>query len=252
MDKPMKNIEEFYILGRPIETDIGILYPFKVKDYPEIMEHLGYITLSRGDIILWLKRIAKEDENVKILIELFKHITLYDFIIMFSSNEYEDTILYQFYDGYKKAFEYCFKEDVFDKVKTSDSFEYHINLIRKVNDIQYEETVPNENIQKRNEIKRKLQEAKGEGVNFEAMYTSVEVATGKDVGNMTLYQFNRAFSRIGQFKNYDTTVLYAMLSSEVDIEPWYKIFEDKASEKSFLTQKQLDDAIKNNGLTEKL
>ena len=65
------------------------------------MEYLGYITLSRGDIILWLKRISKEDENVKILIELFKHITLYDFIIMFSSNEYEDTILYQFTMGIK-------------------------------------------------------------------------------------------------------------------------------------------------------
>ena len=103
MDKPMKNIEEFYILGRPIKTDIGVLYPFKVKDYPEIMEYLGYITLSRGDIILWLKKIAKEDENVKVLIELFKHITLYDFIMMFSLDEYEDTILYQFYDGYKKA-----------------------------------------------------------------------------------------------------------------------------------------------------
>ena len=35
---------------------------------------------------------------------------------------------------------------------------------------------------------------------------------------MTLYQFNRAFSRIGQFKTM-TLVLYAMLSSEVDIEP---------------------------------
>lgn len=251
MDKPMKNIEAFYILGRPIITDIGILYPFKVKEYPDIMEYLECIKLSRGDVILHFKKLARKHPNIGVLVEILRNMKLYDFVMMFSDSKYADTALYQFYKSYKQTFEYCFREDVFDKIQTNDEFEYYMNLIRKFNDIEYEETVPNERIQALNQLKKSDKDANTQ-TDFEAMYTSIAITTNRDIGEMTLYQFNRIFDRIGQFKNYDASIIHSLFAEEPQITPWYKIFEKQIKEQNFLTEGMLQEAIKNNGLTQKL
>jgi acyl-CoA-binding protein len=65
------------------------------------------------------------------------------------------------------------------------------------------------------------QKSNGE-LTFEAIYTSVWVETGEKPDDMTIYQMYALFSRIGQFKNYDTTTLYNTVSGEVKIDAWYK------------------------------
>ena len=59
-NKPMPNIKDFYILGRPIQTDIGILYPVKVKDYPDFLEHMQILTFDKVIIIKWLQDLLKK------------------------------------------------------------------------------------------------------------------------------------------------------------------------------------------------
>ena len=66
-----------------------------------------------------------------------------------------------------------------------------------------------------------IQQAQGENISLESIITSVSLSTGKDVGDMTLYQLYKTFDRVGQFKNYEQTVLYSMFSNDIKIDPWY-------------------------------
>lgn len=247
-DKPMKNIESLYILERPIITDIGILYPFTVKEYPEFMEFIGIILLDKRDIIISLKKMISDNDQLQYLLNLIKDLTLFDIIMLGKKGIFFKEI----YDQYKKLFQYCFREDVFDKIKTNEEFEYYMNLIRKFNAVDYEKPHPNPEIERRNIIKRLLQKNKGEAITFEAMATSIEAVEGRDVGDMTLYKFTKMFERIAQFKNYDTTTMYHMLSNDVKIEPWYKTIVKNEDQYSYITEEQLQKAKKQGRLQQKL
>lgn len=89
-----------------------------------------------------------------------------------------------------------------------------------------------------------MQKSKGESLTFEAMYTSVGLAFGKDPDDMTLYKFYKYFDRLSQFKNYDTTTLFATVSTDVKIEPWFKSFEEKKNEMQTISEKEVFDKVK--------
>jgi len=59
----MKDIKEFYILGLPIETEIGICNFLKVKEYPDYYAHLQYISLAKDQIIENLINTLKINSN---------------------------------------------------------------------------------------------------------------------------------------------------------------------------------------------
>ena len=55
------------------------------------------------------------------------------------------------------------------------------------------------------------------------MFTSIEAITGRDPNEMTIYRFHKLFERICQIKNYDTSTLFATISSEAKIDLGIKI-----------------------------
>lgn len=247
----MDNIRDFYILGLPIDTEIGKLYPTLMKDYPELMNYVGILTFDKDDLIKGLEVIINQTKELQPILDYANAVGLFDFIISFKDDEYESSFLRQPYEQYKKLFEFCFKEDVFDKVKSNDELIYYTNLIKEVNDIKYEKPNPNPEIAKFDMLKKKLQEAKGETITFEAMYTSVLLSSGVHPNEMTIYQFNKAFDRIGHFKNYETTTLFKTVdaSGKLEIHPWYAT--TKEEKPSFITDEQLNKAkqqIKEGGL----
>ena len=54
----MRNIPELYILGKPIDTDIGKLHFIKVKDYDGLLERLNILLLEKNDLINLFKEIS--------------------------------------------------------------------------------------------------------------------------------------------------------------------------------------------------
>jgi ABC-type uncharacterized transport system ATPase subunit len=68
-----------------------------------------------------------------------------------------------------------------------------------------------------------MKKRKGEEITFETMYTSVWLYIGHVPDELTLYQFHALFSRVAQFKNYDTSTLFATVSKDAKIDPWYKL-----------------------------
>lgn len=47
----MKNVEEFYILGKPVETDLGDVQFIKVEEFPNFVEDLFLMTMTKNAII---------------------------------------------------------------------------------------------------------------------------------------------------------------------------------------------------------
>lgn len=241
---PMDNMKEFYILGLPIETGIGKLHPTYMRDYPKLVRHMGTLLLDKSDLVRGLEVIARQSKELQPLLDYANSVDLFEFTISFKDDRYKGSYLYQPYEQYKKLFEFCFKEDVFDKVQSNEELKQYIELIKDFNDVKYEKPNPNPEIAKFDELKRKLQEAKGETITFEAMYTSVLLSSGIHPNDMTIYQFNKAFDRIGHFKNYETTTLFKTVdaSGKLEIHLWYAMTQEEKP--SYITEEQLSQARK--------
>lgn len=206
----MLDVKELYVLGQPIETDIGNLHFVKVKDYPKLLRYVPYLDAEKYEV---LKAIAKIDRGIAESIKDVPFVTLIT----------ELQGVFELYDMYEEMFLFLFKEDTFSKIKTDEELNYYKKLIRKMNSLPYEEKNPNPEIQYFIDLKKMYDKQKSNGgLTFEAIYTSVWTQTGLCPDSITIYQMYALFSRIGQFKNYDTTTLYNTASGQVKIDPWYK------------------------------
>ena len=152
---------------------------------------------------------------------------------------------------YVELFKFCTKcnnDIVFELIETDDEFLWYINLIRDMNGVPYEATNPNPEIERRNQLARKLESMRNENIDFESMFTSVCAGWNKlpsEVNDVSLYAFYKLFGRVGQFINYNTSVLFATVSTEAKIDPWYK--SDVVNKKeSYITEEQLNRA-RNSG-----
>lgn len=246
----MNTLKDFYIYGRPIETKIGKLHFITVGEYYDFIKegHMNCLILTKEDLINSLKQIEQLDNNIKTIIYILSEVGLFEFIKQLQQHDIDSKRkdsyfhilgLCDLYIKFKNMFEFCFKEDVFDKISTSEEFEAYRDLIMEINCFPNEKPNPNPEIEKYNQMRRFLQQQKGEGITFEAMYTSVGLAFGKDPDEMTLYKFNKYFNRLAQFKSYDTTTLFATVSSDVKIESWYKTIEEKKNDLQTITEEEL-------------
>ena len=247
----METLKEFYIYGIPIDTKIGKLHFMTVREYYDFIKegYLNSLVLTKDDLLNKFIMLEKLDENLKVLTEILSEMNLFEFLKFiegFSTideNQKQQSYihvlgLFDLYLNFRKMFEFCFKEDVFSKISNCEEFEEYRDLIIEINCIPYKKPNPNPEIEKYNQMKRLIQKHKGESINFESMYTSVGLVFGKDPDDMTLYKFNKYFSRLAQFKNYDTTTLFATVSSDVKIESWYKVIEENKEELQTISEEE--------------
>jgi hypothetical protein len=196
----MQDIKDLYILCQPIETKIGQLRFIKVQEYPEMMKYVQLLFVDKIDLLQFInKEYRKLIEQISLL-ELIKKLNI-------------EPIYMRKY--FSEMFKFFFANDVFDLVQTDEELNYYRDLIKQMNQIHYEKPCSNPEIEKFNIFKRLLQKKKGQDVTFESIYTSVWVGTGMKPDDMCIYQLYALFSRISQFKNYDTTSLFATVTSEV-------------------------------------
>jgi len=146
---------------------------------------------------------------------------------------------------YNELFKLCFiesEENVFDKIQSEKEFEFYRKLIRDMNCVVYKQESSNPEIQKFDNYKKMLDKKKGgSGVSFEAIVTSVKLC-GMDTNEMTIYELNALFTRIGQFENNHTTTLFKTVSPEMEIVPWYSdVEEEKETMLDEAGRKQIED-----------
>lgn len=232
----MMNHKDFYVLGLPIDTEIGQVHFLKVKDYPDYFLDLQSIGMSRLEIIHRYSEINK-DGSLDELIEDMKGLDLFD--IAFGLPELKE--------AYLKVF-----AKVFDKESTilainRDNFNFYRKLIMDMNCVKEEEINPNPEIQRAIERSRRVKSQNQDKLTFADMCSSIVGYNGLTyVGlwDFTIYQFYMTFNRISQIKNYDTSTLFASVSEKAKIESWSKHIDLFEEEQHFMTEDQFN---KNTG-----
>lgn len=133
--------KSFYILGLPIEIeDVGKLNFIKIKDLPQFSFYQNILIIPKEKLVkLYIDNIdidEKEDKD-ELYKYIIKNVSLYKLI----------KNMRELHDLYLKAFEFCFKEDVSNKI-TENNFEQIRQLIMDMNCLKEEEFNPNPEIQK--------------------------------------------------------------------------------------------------------
>lgn len=220
----MLNIKEFYITGLPIKTEIGDCEFLKVKDYPTYLLDIQTIALGKSRIINMFNELNK-DGSLSNLINKLNTYNLFEIV----------EVIPDIYNSYNSIFMRVFGSEDIVKNINSENFDSIRNLILDMNCIKVEEINPNQEIQRAIERSKRVKNREGENLTFEDMSSSIVAFSGKsysDLNEMTIYQFYMTYFRIAQIKNYDTSTLFATVSSEkINIESWSKHIDLFAEEK---------------------
>jgi Ca2+-binding EF-hand superfamily protein len=217
--EPIDNIEDLYVLGRPIKTDIGICHFIKVHEFEKLMKYLDLLTLQKFQIIryydiLLLSKDMSDNEKLA-LKELIKTLKTQPLI------KYIKEINRDVHKRFNELFFFCFKNDVFDLIETDEELEFYRDLIIKMNNLPVIKENPNPEIEEYNRLEREMSSQQSGHITFTSIYTSVWGFTGKEPKNMTMYQMYKLFDRISYFKNHHVTALFRTVSNEVKIQNWY-------------------------------
>lgn len=212
-----------FILGRPIKLPFGEVRFVTVDEYLELSDLLHIISLSpiniyhieRKSLVKTLKR--KELYKLEELKVKYED-SLYNLVLN------DDTLL----DTYLQVFNMLitFKEPYQsnDMFTSEEVFNYIRDLIMQMNFLKEEKAFKNEELQELHEMS-KIIKSKGNKFTIEDMITSVRSflkLSYDEVFNSTIYQLNADFLRICAMKDYDTSILFATVSSEAKIEHWTK------------------------------
>lgn len=218
----IKDIKDFYVLGLPIQTDIGYCHFIKVKEYPNYFHDLHLFSLSKDEMIYQFVKI-NENGELDNFINQIKKMTLFEL----------STSLPELRSAYFNVFTKVFQsEDVLGLID-EDNFYYYRNLIMRMNVLKEEKINPNPEIQKALERSKRVKARENGIITFADMVTSVVGFNGlsyKDINEFTIYQLHMTFYRIAKIKNYDYAVIAATVSSDAKIESWSKhidLFEDE-------------------------
>lgn len=231
----INDIEEFYIIGLPIKTDIGLVRFITVKEYPVLSMKLGVLQTDKNRIICEFAKMLEQqkDEQERLKLEMFiKEVEKSSFYEIVTGFEDLDT-------GYRELFAELFDDaHAWDKVDAK-TFDYYRDLLIKMNGITVPETNPNPEIQKWiDKSNRVKQQNNDDGLDFTSMISSLFVVghSFKDINNLTMYQFYMAFQRLAKFKEYDSTTLFATVAPDVKVENWFKTIKLGEKESSFMSK----------------
>lgn len=236
----MLDLYDFYILGLPIETSIGECSFLKVREYPKFFQHLNALAVTK-EAIVYKYYCEDNNKNNKETIDILQKLSLYE---MITSSE-------EVLGMYIEIFEHVFKkENVFQYIN-QDNFEQYRKMILKMNVIKEDIVNPNPIIQQWIEKSRNYAANSEAEITFSDIVSSVAVGSAysyEQVNDMTLYQLYTSFHRVGKFKSFDTTTLFATVAEKVNIEHWCGHVDLCVKEKHGLTQQEYNKKKKDIGL----
>lgn len=234
----MKDIKEFYILGEPIETEIGSCEFLKVKEYPDYFFDLQTLSMGKDEIIHKFIEMNKSGDMDDLIDELKKS-SLYEIVTHISN----------FKDSYYRLLLKVFETEESIKLINNNNFDYIRGLIMDMNFQKEDKINPNPEIQRAIERSRRVKAQEREQLKFADIISSVVGFNGlsyKDINEFTIYQLYMTYFRIAQIKNYDTSTLFATVSSEkIKIESWSKHIDPFEEEDHGLSKDQVKQKSKN-------
>ncbi|PGZ96948.1 hypothetical protein COE51_16385 [Bacillus pseudomycoides] len=209
----MNNLIDFYNVGLPIDTEVGLCDFLKVKDYPKYALDLQAMSMTKeGIIYAYHKEYGKD---AKQFIETLQQLNLYEIALGL--------------EELQTAYHRIFKNVFVDESSLNKINESNFNSIRKtilnMNCVKEKKINPNPEIQAAIERSERLK-SQDENMTFSDIVSSVVIGNKvsySEVNEYTIYQMYYAFHRIAAGKSYATSVLFSTVSTEkINIESWAK------------------------------
>lgn len=234
--------KELFIFGEPVETEVGLVRFLTYKEYLMNMSLLNLISMNVLHFYhQFRKMIDSKDKEALDELEELKNTKLLSLVL--SIREVVDaymTVFSMVLDLNEPEIIESNLEKVFDD---EDLFMKFRELVLDTNMLIEDEVSPNPEIQKGIEISRKLKSESGDRQTSTDIITSVVAGTSttfEEVCKMTALQLYAVYYRIGAIKSYDTSTLFATVSSDVKIESWSKSIDLFKKETSTIDKKQFD------------
>lgn len=236
----MMNLRDFYILGMPIETEIGDCHFIKVKEYPDLFLDLQVLSLTKNHLISKYTELNQKEKN-PILDSLIEEMGKADLYTI--ANWIPDL-----QGAYIRVFSKVFNNEEILLSINEDNFNAIRKLIMDMNWIKEEKVNPNPEIQKAIERSKRVKSSDGDALEFSDVVSSVVGYNGlsyQDINEFTVYQLYMTFYRIAHIKNYDTSTLFATVASEaVKITNWSKHIDLNEEDNHSITKEELSQKSK--------
>lgn len=240
MDREL--LRESYIYGEAIKAELGEIRFLTHKEYIMNIHFLSTMSLNVLHIYyqyrnMFIKQKPNKEEmvDIELFLEGFKKQSLYKIVMS------DESIANSYYKIFQLAIG---DEDSIEKIFDSEElFMQYREIILDMNMVIEDEVSPNPEIQKGIEQSRLLKSSGGEKQTTTDIVTSIVAGTSNsfsDVCNMTVLQVYSIFYRLNAIKTYDTTTLFATVSSDVKIESWSKHIDLFSKETSGIKKKDFD------------
>lgn len=243
------DFRERALLGLPIETPFGELKPLSLLDYLERGDALAAITFDIRRVLHEI-RLSQPDEKhrnseemTELLREMEKEYSIKQLLITYMEpyfHAYVDIISRcrvlegqeTFEEKQKETFE--FLQDMEPK-----EFDALRKIILEINN-QPEQTAsldPTVQQWKEKALRYKSSGSGDDSPNLSTMATSIVSFSGhtfEEVLSWNITQLHQVFQRIGFFKAYETTTLFATVTDKIDIQDWSKniVIENDSNDSS--------------------
>lgn len=218
-----------FILGKPVELPFGRLRFLTVEEYMDMEVELQLISMNTLHIYYAQKKLLANKLKRKEMIEFekTKELPLYQLVL------YNDYFLHTYLSIFDKLIEFNEGFNLNHLFESEEVFMEVRSIIMMMNFLREEKVYKNEELQKNHEEGNKVRVNSSNNITLEDIITAVVASTSntyEDIDNMTVYQLNALYLRITAIKDYETSTLFATVSSEAKIEHWTKhidLFESK-------------------------
>lgn len=230
---------ELFILGEPIETDIGDARFFAVRDMHILEKYRLMFQFNKHRLLEFLRFQNREAyEYYRIIFEDIDYISM---IYAFGDEAFKDTMFSEIYEANREIFKYVFGYDVFEEIMlTQEEYNYYFELIAEMNRITPHTVNPNPRIRQRDAARQYIASSQGDSVSTQGMISSVALVMGfSEVRELTIYQLEEMFGRMTKFDQYMVTRIGSFISSETDVISWAGDIKKEENAQKTITDKDL-------------
>lgn len=207
----MNSTQAIYLLEKPIPTIYGNVGYLHIDDYFDFSGEIS--TISKTPLHMYYdfrKQLAKVPlgERKQFLKEIdeLKSKSLFELLN-------EDTRVFETYARiFNKVIDYNEGYSFADVIESESNFMTLRKMIMEMNYIKEEPVSPNPEIQEYYEQRKKLKQKETGEIDFSDIISSVAVGGNykyHEIGSMTIFQFYNTYYRIGSFKKYDQSTIFA-------------------------------------------
>ncbi len=224
-----------YILNLPIETNIGIIYPFTIKEYALNYYLFNILSVTKNLLLQQIDTKYKEQRE-----KIEQEVKNFDVICF---NEESVNLLI-------KLLKISFKTDniKFDKkneciyingkIINRDNYDYIRNMIIRINNLRLPKQAKTKELQEWFDKARFAKQGNNK-TDMEDIITSIMALTGytpQEISEMTVYQINKLIARLNKIKEFDVHIQYLCAGADlkgVKLEHWLEHIEDKNEEDNY-------------------